>query len=161
SSRDAKDWSSLASGVLFRIGKAEATAIDFSQNHDRYLRLRIYNRDDRPLAIQSASLSVIRTRVIFKPAAGSAYSVYYGNPDAHAPSYDLARLLAGEAARPTSTIAPGPEERNPSWREPPRPGQPWSEQHPAILYVALVLAVLAMGIVTVRFLMKATAAPKP
>ena len=155
-SLDGKDWSALGQGVLFRFPKEESLRLDFSESHDRYLRLRIYNRDDRPLAVKKAALSVIRTRVKFKPAGGS-YWLYYGNADAHAPSYDLRDLLAREAPSPEATITGGAEERNPDYREKPPPARPWSEQHPGILYIVLAVAVVGMGTVTIRFLRKAGA----
>ena len=63
--------------------------------------------------MKSATLSVIRTRVKFKPAGGAALWLYYGNADAHAPSYDLRDLLAREAPAPETTVAAGAEEPNP------------------------------------------------
>lgn len=154
-SRDGKEWFPLGSGALYRFSKEQSLSLDFPVSHDRYLRLRVYNRDDRPLAVKAAGLSVIRTRVKFKPSDGGSYWLYYGNADAHPPSYDLRDLLAREAPAPEFTIAPGAEEPNPDYREKPPPVKPWSERHPAVLYVTLALAVVGMGTVTVRFLKKA------
>lgn len=156
-SRDGKDWSTLGLGVLSRFGRQESLKLDFPESRDPYLRLRIYNRDDRPLAVNAATLSLIRRRVIFKPVDGDAYWLYYGNDEAHAPSYDLRALLAREGPLSETTIAARAQERNPYYREKPSPTKPWSEQHPAILYIALALAVAGMGTVTVRFLKKAGA----
>jgi hypothetical protein len=157
SSADGNDWSALGLGVLSKFAGEQSLRLDFPENHQQYLRLRVYNRDDRPLAVKSATLSVIRTRVKFKPTAG-AYALYYGNPEAHAPSYDLRDLLAREAPGPETAITLGAEEPNASYREKPPPTKPWSEQHPGILYVTLALAVAGMGTVTVRFLKKANVA---
>ena len=153
-SRDGKDWFGLGQGVLSRFRGQQSVTLDFSETYDRYLRLRIYNRDDQPLAVQTATLSVVRTRLKFKPEAGSSYWLYYGNEDAHAPSYDLRDLLAREAPSPEATISAGPEEPNPVYREKPPPSKPWSEQHPEILYITLALAVVGMGTVTFRFMKK-------
>ena len=155
-SEDGKDWSSLGSGVLSRFSKQESLELDFAENHQRYMRLRIYNRDDRPLVVRGVTLKVIRTRVKFKPAGGS-YWLYYGNTEAHSPSYDLRDLMAREAPGPETTISVGVEERNPSYREKPAAPKPWSEQHPGILYITLAVAVVGMGTVTLRFLKKAGA----
>jgi hypothetical protein len=156
-SRDGKEWCALGVGVVSRFAKEQSLTLDFSESHDPYLRLRIYNRDDRPLAVKAATLSVVRTRVKFKPAAGASYWLYYGDAEARAPSYDLRDLLAREDPSPEITRAAGAEERNPYYREKPPPRKPWSEQHPAVLYITLALAVVGMGTVTVRFLKKAAA----
>jgi hypothetical protein len=156
-SRDGRDWSVLGTGVLFRFPKEESLTLDFPESHQQSLRLRIYNRDDRPLVVKTAMLSVIRARVKFKPVGGDSYWLYYGNAEAHAPLYDLRDLLAREAPGPETTLTAGIEERNPTYREKPPSPKPWSEQHPAILYIALALAVVGMGTVTIRFLRKARA----
>jgi hypothetical protein len=154
-SQDGKDWSVLGMAVLSRFAKEQSLKLDFRESQHQYLRLRIYNRDDRPLAVKAATLSVIQTRVKFKPVGGASYWLYYGNAEAHVPTYDLRDVLAREAPSPEATITAGAEERNPSYREKPPPPKPWSEQHPEILYTALAVAVVGMGTVTVRFLRKA------
>jgi Protein of unknown function (DUF3999) len=156
-SGDGKDWPVLGQGVLSRFHDDQSLTLDFPENHQQFLRLRIYNRDDRALLVKGATLSVIRTRVKFKPVAGGSYWLFYGNADAHVPSYDLSNLLAREAPVSETTISVGPEEGNPAYREKPLPAKPWSEQHPGILYITLGLAVAGMGTVTVRFLRKASA----
>jgi hypothetical protein len=157
-SRDGKDWTWLGQDVLSRFHGEQPAALHFPERGDRYLRLRIENRDDQPLAVRGATLSVIRTRVKFRSDGGS-YWLYYGNPDAHAPSYDLGELLAREAPVPETVATLGPEERNPDYREKPAPAKPWTEQHPEILYATLAVAVIAMGAVTVRFLRQVAASP--
>jgi hypothetical protein len=57
-------------------------------------------------------------------------------------------------------IPAGPEESSPSYLEKPPTPKPWSEQHQGILYITLALAVVSMGVVTVRFLRKAGAASR-
>jgi hypothetical protein len=158
SSQDGKDWHRLGEGVLSRFGKEESLSVELPESHEQYVRLRVYNRDDQPLAVKTAELSVIRSRVKVKAAAGASYWLYYGNADAHAPSYDLRDQLAREGRLPEAIILPGTEERNSAYQDKPAPAKPWSEQHPGILYVTLAVAVVSMGIITVRFLKKAGAA---
>ena len=43
---------------------------------------------------------------------------------------------------------------NPGYRPPPPPVKPWSERYPQLLYGTLAVAILVMGYVTVRFLLK-------
>jgi hypothetical protein len=159
-SPDGQDWQRLGDGVVSRFGNEESLTVEVPETHERYLRLRIYNRDDQPVAVKTATLSVVRSHVKFKPVAGGSYWLYYGSPDAHAPSYDLRDQLAREGPVPEATILAGPEEPNPAYRERPAPPKPWSEQHPGLLYITLALAVVSMGVITVRFLRKASAASR-
>ena len=156
-SDDGKIWLWSGQGVLSRFPNEQSLALDFPEKHARYLRLRVYNGDDRPLEVNTAALSVIRTRVKFKADGGGDYWLYYGNADAHTPSYDLPALLARETPGPETGVSAGPEEHNPAYREKPVPAKPWSERHPEILYLTLALAVAGMGIATVRFLRKVNA----
>ena len=156
-STDGKHWVALGSGVLSRLSREESLKLDFPESRDRYVSLRIYNRDDRPLDVKAATLGVIRSRVKFKPAGAGPYWLYYGNPDARVPQYDLRDLLAREMPRMETIVFPGVEQRNPAYREKPPAPKPWSERHPEILYITLALAVAGMGTVTVRFLLKAKA----
>ena len=154
SSGDGKQWYPIGQGVLWRFPKDQSLTLDFPQSHEQYLRLRIYNRDDRPLTVKAATIAVIQTRVKFQTGVAGSYALYYGNADAHTPAYDLRDLLAREAPRAEVAVSAGAEERNPAYREKAPPAKPWSEQHPEVLYVTLALAVVGMGFVTVRFLRK-------
>ena len=151
-SQDGKQWYGAGQGVLSRFRKDAPVALDFPESHERYVRLHVYNRDDRPLAVKAAALRVVRTRLKFQAEAAGSYWLYYGNADAHAATYDLRTLLAHQAPVAEVAIRAGAEEPNPGYREKPAPAKPWSEQHPEILYTILALAVVVMGAVTVRYL---------
>ena len=121
------------------------------EHSDRYTRARIYNGDDKPLPIESLTLSGFERVVTFPANASGTFWVYYGNPDARAPAYDFGRIV-GEAA--PVTVSLGPEQANSLYRAPPPPKKPWSDEHPGLLYPMLGLAVAIMGYVTVRFMLK-------
>ena len=161
SSDNAKDWEFVSQDVFYRFPDEPAPALNFPERHERYLRLRILNGDDRPLQVGSADFQTLERRARFLPTAAGEYALYYGNPKARAPRYDLAAILARSvpATAPEATIAAGPEQRNPAYRPPQAPEKPWSERHPEILWVTLAAAVLGMGYVTVRFLLKVAKAP--
>ncbi len=154
SSPDRKAWSYAGSGVLYRFPDEESLTLDFPEQWDRYLRLRIFNGDDRPVPIARALFETIERRVKFLPAAAGQYALYYGNADATAPSYDLGAILARRAQTAGIMLAAGAEQRNPAYRPPRVPQKPWSDRYPAVLYTVLGAAILAMGYVSVRFLAK-------
>ena len=54
----------------------------------------------------------------------------------------------------------GVQQRNPAYREPVPPEKPWTDRHMYLMYGVLILAVLAMGTVAVRFLLKVSPAGK-
>lgn len=153
-SADAMDWSYVASGVISRLPDEETTTLNFHEQHDRYLRLRIFNRDDKPIDVRRADLQALERWVLFSPSAAGPYWLYYGDPKAKQPSYDLPFVLARLTPETTQPVTAGAEVRNPAYRPPPEPVKPWSERHPEVLYVTLAVAVLGLGYVTVRFLLK-------
>ena len=55
---------------------------------------------------------------------------------------------------PETTPAMGEWKINPDYRPPADAVKPWSERYPGVLYGVLGVAILAMGVVTVRFLLK-------
>jgi hypothetical protein len=85
--------------------------------------------------------------------AGPFY-LFTGNPDAKAPFYDFAAILAREAPQPEVRAVLLAPADNPGYRPPPPPVKPWSERHPQLLYATLAIAILFMGYITVRFLFK-------
>jgi hypothetical protein len=104
------------------------------------------NGDDPPLHFDSVRMEMIERDLCFDAAAGS-YALYYGDPALTAPSYDYARLFAFDPHAARLTLAP--EQPNAAWR--PRPdARPFTERHPALLWVALVLVVVVLGAIALR-----------
>jgi hypothetical protein len=154
-SDDGKVWQYLAQDVIERLPGAdfrEESLAMHAPGARRYLRLRIYNRDDQPIQIGKISLEGIVSEVKFLAPAQGPYWLYYGNPSAaRLPEYDLSAVLARRSFRESSSLL-APAEPNPAYHPPPAPRKPWSEEHPAILYTVLGGAVLALGIATLRFM---------
>lgn len=114
----------------------------------RVLRVRIRNRDDRPLAVQGIKVMVPQERLVFEAAAPHRYRVTYGDPRLAPPAYDVERTV-GDAAL---WIAQSSEGRwqPPAVRVSERPLLPWTERHPAVLWAGLVAAVGLLAAVTWR-----------
>jgi hypothetical protein len=110
-------------------------------------KVSIDNGDDPPIAFQSVRLEMLERSLCFDAAAGAAYTLYYGDPTLAAPRYDYARLFAYDANAPRATT--GAEELNAAYH--PRPDQrPFTERHPALLWVALVAVIAVLGVIALR-----------
>lgn len=107
----------------------------------------IENGDDAPLNIQSARLEMLERRLCFDSPSPARTRLYYGDPALSAPQYDYARLFA---LQPEPTLAVlGPEFPNPQFQ--PRPDtRPFTERHPALLWIALILIVLLLAVIALR-----------
>ena len=81
-------------------------------------------------------------------ASGGPYALFYGDPTLSAPRYDLGQFLVihlNQAARATTA----PERPNPEYQ--PRPDtRPFTEKHPALLWIALGLVVSLLGAIALR-----------
>ena len=147
------EWVRLGEGALYRYpegGKTcEALRLGVS-GRERMLRLRIRNRDDRPLSIRGVTVMTPVERVVFEAAPGKRYRLAYGSADMSAPDYDLGRTIEdpqawADAASPARL---GPVARLASAS----PSLPWTERYPALLWVGLLAVVTALGAVTWRAL---------
>lgn len=150
-------WSPLGDAAIYRYEsggrKYESLRVAVS-GRERAIRLRIRNLDDRPLDVSRLSVIAPVERLLFEVETGRRYSLRYGAPAAGPPAYDLTRT-AGDPADWGATAMParfGPplQLQSLAGRLP-----PWTERHPALLWVVLVAVVLALSAVTWRALQSA------
>lgn len=119
----------------------------------RVLRVRIRNRDDRPLEIRGVTVMVPQERLVFEAVAPHRYRLTYGDPRLEAPVYDVERTV-GDAALWIAQAVDG------RWQAPiarPRdaPALAWTERHPEVLWAGLVAAVGLLAGVTWKALRNA------
>jgi hypothetical protein len=140
-------WAEVGRGVVYRLeheGRTHECLQIRAGGRERVLRLRVRNRDDRPLRIAGVHVVAPRERVLFEAASGSRYRLTYGAPGLAAPSYDLARTLEVEKG-PGAVADLGPPVRRAVPAEPPLP---WNERHPTLLWGGLIGVVAALGALT-------------
>ena len=131
----------------------EQTSLDLRGNTQGALKIIIHNGDDAPLKITGARLQQYDRRIYFDAATGIQLKLYYADAQLDTPVYDYAKLFQKSAE--AKQIQLGAEEANAAFTG--RPDErPWSERHPAVLWVAIVAAVLILGGVALRS-MKAAA----
>jgi hypothetical protein len=112
------------------------------------VQVAIQDGDDRPLAIAAVRLEMRQRQLCFEPAAGSSpATLFYGDPDLRAPSYDYARLFVPNTNIRAATL--GPEQLNPAFI-PRADTRPFSERHPELLWVALIAVILVLGFLAFR-----------
>ena len=107
----------------------------------------IENGDDVPIQLTSIRLDMLERNLCFDATAGNTYTLYYGDTALAAPLYDYATLFVLEKNPAAAQF--GPEAANPSYQ--PRPDdRPFTEKHPALLWVALILVIALLGTVAFR-----------
>lgn len=110
-------------------------------------KIKVANGDDAPVDWRAVRLEMLERSLCFDAAAGAAYSLYYGDPALAAPQYDYARLFAAQPGASVGKL--GDERANAGFR--PRPDErPFTERHPALLWLALGAVVLVLGRVALK-----------
>ena len=118
--------------------------------------ITIENGDDAPIQLKSVRLEMLERNLCFDAAAGSAYTLYYGDAALAAPQYDYASLFVLQHNPVMAQL--GAEIANPAYL--PRPDErPFTEKHPALLWVALILVIALLGLVAFRSFKAAPAGP--
>ena len=109
--------------------------------------ISIDNGDDAPLLPTSVRLEMFERDLCFQPSPGN-YALYFGDPALSEPRYDIGQFLVIHPAS-AAHVAAAPEQRNPEFQ--PRPDErPFTEKHPALLWIALSLVILLLGIIALR-----------
>ena len=98
-------------------------------------------------------------QVIFEGAWAAAGPVrlYYGNPKALAPHYDLRRGIPANRSRAPLRLPLSPQRANPVYRPEPKP---FSERSPWLIYVVLAAAGLALAAILLSLARAAKAQPQ-
>jgi hypothetical protein len=110
-------------------------------------KIRVENGDDAPVDWRAVRLEMLERSLCFDAAAGAAYTLYYGDSALAAPQYDYARLFAAQPGVAADKL--GAESANPAFQARPD-DRPFTERHPALLWIALGAVVLVLGSVALK-----------
>jgi Protein of unknown function (DUF3999) len=132
----------------------EQTSLGIRRTGQGSLRAIIHNGDDLPLKLTGARLQQYERRIYFDSSSGTQLRLYYGDEKMGAPVYDYAKLFQHDPN--ASEVQLSAEEANAAYIG--RPDErPWSERHPAVLWVAILAAVLMLGGIALRSMRSVTA----
>lgn len=111
------------------------------------LTIHVDNGDNPPLAMTAVQPLTLERRVYFDPQGKTGLKLYYGDDKLSAPVYDYARFFHLDDSPAQARLDPGAH--NPQFTG--RPDErPWSERHTAILWTAMLIAVLALAVLALR-----------
>ena len=155
-------WELVADGAIHRYTAGgrpdESLTIALRPARFRYLKVRIDNANDPPLGFTGAAVRRLVYHVSFQPKPGKACRLYFGNPKAARPAYDLAQYADRLRAEGVSKASLGKSVPNPAKRRAKLP--PWSERNMWIVWVALVAGLAILGTLVLRQLKAAKDPPQ-
>lgn len=136
----------LASGELARSEEAPQAnpEINFSERFARRLKLTITDDRNPPLSITAVTAFGAMRQVVFETAAAGTgpLRLYYGNPHANAPRYDLNARIPSDGSARALFIRAGSRQDNAIFQPPSRP---LSERSPWLVYLVLVIATIVLA----------------
>jgi hypothetical protein len=125
--------------------------VELGDTRAQLLRVEVVNRSDPPLAGTSLTFFATPRRVVFRADPTRTYRLLYGNPRVSAPDYEMTRVVTPADLDAAASAGLGTETPNPGYADP----APWTERHPAVLWVALIVAVAVVGALAIRTLKSA------
>lgn len=94
---NANNWDYLGQGYVFRYNTpkfvGENMAVSFPETNKRFIKLEVINKDDAPLSISDVVIFSIFREIIFQANTSENYRLFYGNPKADYPQYDLEKYF--------------------------------------------------------------------
>ncbi len=130
---------------------SEQLSVPVARSHAAaHFTVTVANGDDPPLAIERVQPQAVEWRVFFAPPSasqGGMLRLYYGDEKLDAPTYDYAKFFKDD--EPVAQAQLGPAEANTAFTGRPD-DRPWSERHKAVLWVAMLAAVVGLGFLALR-----------
>ena len=158
-SGDAPSWSLLQrSGVLYSYDTAkfagDQLTLSYPETTLRYLRLTVNNEDNPLLPIEGVEVFGVPRKLIFQAQPGASYKLYYGNPEARSPSYELERILPFLETEnlPVGTLG---LQRNNETFNVEETRLPFSERYTWLITVVVVVAAVAVAVLLLGVVRKA------
>ena len=152
-SYDATYWIPLHSGeILYDFDTPRFVGDDrelrFGESRHLYYRVTIFNEDNPPLPVEKPVAWGFARKIVFTAAAGDSYRLYYGNPEASAPSYELEKLFPYLTTEDLPVAQLGGYEVNPAFgiSETPVEILPFTERYPWLLPGVVAAAALLVGL---------------
>jgi len=151
--REGGDWGTWATGTIYdfdteSIHESRMT-IDIPEIAAREFRLVFRNHDNPALKTVSASGEGYRRLLVFKQDPGRKQYLFWGNPAAKAPNYDLADLVARQKPDEIPTMHLGSIMPNTKFAGD-QARKPFSERYRQLLYGIVGLAIAGLVLLQYR-----------
>ncbi len=146
-------WAPVAEGVIYSFDSPDLHSsqlfIAMPGIAAREFRLVFRNHDSPPLTISNVSGEGYRRILVFKTSPDRRLFLFWGNPSAENPQYDLAGAVTPEAVDKLPVAVLGEERENPSFAGD-KARMPFSERYRFLLYGVVVVAIAGLLLLQYR-----------
>ena len=147
SSNDGQSWKRVGEGVISSISVGGSNRINrtikFNENKARYLKLRLYHGDNKPIKVSQVTGIGLKKYIVFIPHEKASHSLSYGNPAASAPAYDIGEVLRNKTLSDFMKASVGAEIKNNDFISQ-KEDKLWTEAHPYVLWTAMGAIILGL-----------------
>jgi hypothetical protein len=151
-SNEQKSWAYLGGTEIFDIEvdrlRPQHLRLDYREAQFRYLRIKVFNYDDQPIKFSEVRVYGYPYYLLFRREPGKSYRLFYGNPSAAAPRYDLEHLAPYLKIEQLPVASLADERDNQEFAR--RARESWLERQPIWLWATLVVAALVLGTLIYR-----------
>lgn len=126
---------------------SEEMDVPIAYRRSGQIKITVDNGDNPSLTMLAVRLLSVERRLYFDPQGKSLFRLYYGDEKLGSPVYDYARFFKVDRAAAKAELGPGSHNQAYSGRPDDRP---WSERHRAVLWLAMVLAVIVLAALAIR-----------
>lgn len=161
-SSDKNNWKMAGQSYIFNYNTPKFIGanleVAYSETNERYLKLEIFNGDNVPISIIGLSARTILRSIVFQygiNTASNLYKLYYGNPKANFPEYDLEKFFPYLDTGKYFGSNLSAEQVNSDYQKETSPVPPLTERIPYLVPGVLVLAIIMMGLMVFKFIKKA------
>lgn len=145
--RDGGDWNTWATGTIYNFDtntiRESRMTIDVPEIATREFRLIFKNYDNPPLKTVTVSGEGYRRLLVFKQDPNRKQYLFWGNPAAKTPSYDLAGLVARQKLNEIPTMYLGKQMPNTKFAGD-NARKPFTERYKYLLYGIVGLAIVGL-----------------
>lgn len=158
-SNDKINWQTVGRGYLFSVNTVNYSGqnadISYPETQARYYRVRIFNEDNQPVKfVDNISVRSVARNIVFKGQSENQFKVYYGNPKARIPHYDLAKLFQYIETQNLPFVTLSVEQPNPDFIAPKPRVVPLTERYPYLLNSVLFVLIIIIAAFVFIFVRK-------
>jgi len=156
--KNSANWKSVGYGYIFRYNTpkfiGENNNIKINETTDRYFKIVIFNNDNSPLNFSKLSAFAVYRDLVFQAQEGRSYRLFYGNPKAKAPQYDLEKYFQYLDLSTIQSTVLGGQKTNLQFVPEKEVEKPFSERYSALLSISLVTAGIILLLMVYKFFKK-------
>lgn len=145
--RDNKVWTRLTYGTIFNLTatnmRETRSTIDLPEIVTKEFRLVFKDFDSPPLSVTNVTGYGYRRLLVFKQQSDKRLYLFWGNPLAHSPLYDLAEIVAKQNTNELPLAKLGQPRANTKF-EGNKARLPFTERYKYLLYILVILGITGL-----------------